>query len=106
MVEIVSPHASAGMSPYMGARKVVVVTGGSAGVGRAVVREFAEHGYDVAVLARGQAGLEGAVQDIEATGARALAIPTDVASAAEVDAAAEEVERELGPIDVWVNAAF
>src|SRR4051794_29770710 len=90
----------------MSNRKVVVVTGGSAGVGRAVVREFADHGYDVAVLARGQAGLQGAVRDVEAAGRRALAIPTDVAVADEVEAAADRVEQELGPIDVWVNTAF
>jgi NAD(P)-dependent dehydrogenase (short-subunit alcohol dehydrogenase family) len=87
-------------------RKVAVVTGGSAGVGRAIVREFAAHGYDVAVLARGRAGLEGAVRDAEQAGARALGIPTDVSILAEVETAAAQVERELGPIDVWVNDAF
>jgi NAD(P)-dependent dehydrogenase (short-subunit alcohol dehydrogenase family) len=87
-------------------RKVAVVTGGSAGVGRAVVREFAAHGYDVAVLARGERGLDGAVRDIEAAGGRGLGIPTDVSDLAAVEAAADRVERELGPIDVWVNDAF
>lgn len=90
----------------MATRKVVVVTGGSAGVGRAVVREFAGHGYDVAVLARGGAGLDGAAKDVENAGGRALAIPTDVAELAQVEAAAAQVEGELGPIDVWVNVAF
>src|SRR3954451_3075752 len=90
----------------MSDRKVAVVTGGSAGVGRAVVREFAAHGYDVAVLARGQAGLDGAVADVEQCGARGLGIVTDVASLSEVEGAAERVERDLGPIDVWVNVAF
>ena len=72
------------------------MTGGTAGVGRAAVREFARVGYDVAVLARGAAGLRGAVADVEAAGRRALAIPTDVADAAAVEAAAERVESELG----------
>ena len=87
-------------------RKIAVVSGGSAGVGRAVVREFAEHGYDVAVLARGQAGLDGAVRDVEALGGRGLGIATDAAELAQVEAAATQVENELGPIDVWVNVAF
>ncbi|MDQ1695915.1 MAG: hypothetical protein QOJ03_1268 [Frankiaceae bacterium] len=90
----------------MSQRKVVVVTGGTAGVGRAVVREFAAHGYDVAVLARGRAGLEAAVKDVENAGGRGLAVPTDVSSLDEVRAAAARVERELGPIDTWVNNAF
>ncbi|MHA3701789.1 SDR family oxidoreductase [Jatrophihabitans sp. YIM 134969] len=90
----------------MSNNKVVVVTGGTAGVGRATVREFAAAGYDVAVLARGQAGLDGAVADVEAAGGRALGIPTDVADEKAVDDATERVERELGPIDVWVNVAF
>ncbi len=87
-------------------RKVAVVTGGTAGVGRATVREFAGKGYDVAVLARGQAGLAGAVQDVRRAGGQAIAIATDVADHEAVDAAAERVERELGEIDVWVNVAF
>src|SRR5579875_367823 len=87
-------------------RKVAVVTGGTAGVGRATVREFARHGYDVAVLARGRAGLDGAVGDVQAAGGRAIGIATDVADNDAVDAAADQVERELGEIDVWVNVAF
>lgn len=87
-------------------RKVVVVTGGTAGVGRATVREFAKRGYDVAILARGRAGLDGAVSDVEAAGARAVAIPVDVADHEAVESAAEQVEHELGAIDVWVNVAF
>src|SRR3954466_7881299 len=87
-------------------RKVVVVTGGSAGVGRSIVAEFAQHGYDVAVLARGQAGVDGAVKDVENAGGRALGIETDVADLAQVQHAADQVERDLGPIDVWVNVAF
>ena len=87
-------------------RRIVVVTGGSAGVGRAVVREFAAHGYDVAILARGEAGLAAAAADVEASGGRALPIETDVAVLEQVEAAAARVESELGPIDVWVNVAF
>jgi NAD(P)-dependent dehydrogenase (short-subunit alcohol dehydrogenase family) len=87
-------------------RKIAVVTGGTAGIGRATVRAFAAAGYDVAVLARGRAGLAGAVQDVERHGARALAVPVDVADAGAVMEAAAEVERDLGPIDVWVNVAF
>ncbi|HET6877742.1 MAG TPA: SDR family oxidoreductase [Jatrophihabitans sp.] len=87
-------------------RKVAVVTGGTAGVGRAAVAEFARKGYDVAILARGQAGLDGAVIEAEKLGGRALAVPTDVADDAAVEAAAERIEQELGEIDVWVNVAF
>jgi NAD(P)-dependent dehydrogenase (short-subunit alcohol dehydrogenase family) len=87
-------------------RKVAVVTGGSAGVGRAIVREFASHGYDVAVLARGDAGVDGAVRDVVQAGGQGLGIPTDVADLGQVEAAARKVEAELGEIDVWVNVAF
>src|SRR3954468_13820959 len=88
------------------AAPVVVVTGGTAGIGRATVREFARNGYDVAILARGQDGLEGARKDVEGLGRKALAIATDVADWNAVEAAADRVEREVGPIDVWVNNAF
>ncbi|MGB0094568.1 MAG: SDR family NAD(P)-dependent oxidoreductase, partial [Solirubrobacteraceae bacterium] len=88
-----------------GGRKVAVVTGGTAGVGRATVREFAKRGYDVAVLARGQAGLDGAVEDVRGAGGQAIGIVTDVADHQAVDAAADRIERELGEIDVWVNVA-
>ncbi len=87
-------------------RKVAVVTGGTAGVGRATVREFARHGYDVAILARGAAGLNGAVKDVQARGGKAVGIPTNVADNDAVQSAAERVEQELGEIDVWVNVAF
>ena len=86
--------------------KVVVVTGASAGVGRASARRFAQHGCDVALLARGNAGLASAATEVRAAGSRALAVPVDVASALEVERAAEQVEAELGPIDIWVNDAF
>ncbi len=86
--------------------KVAVVTGGTAGIGRATVRELATAGYDVAVLARGQAGLDGAVKDVENAGRRGLAVQVDVADTAAVDRATDRVESELGPIEVWVNCAF
>jgi NAD(P)-dependent dehydrogenase (short-subunit alcohol dehydrogenase family) len=85
---------------------VVVVTGGTAGVGRTAVREFAAAGYDVAVLARGRAGLEGAAEDVQAVGRRCLPIAVDVADGEAVEAATDRVEAELGPIAVWVNVAF
>src|SRR5690242_18227097 len=85
---------------------VAVVTGGSAGLGRAVVRELAGLGYDVAVLARESQGLHGAAREVDLAGRRGLAVAVDVADAAAVDAAAERVETELGPIDVWINDAM
>ncbi|WP_221176922.1 SDR family oxidoreductase [Nocardioides pocheonensis] len=86
--------------------RVVVVTGASAGVGRATAIEFARRGSKVALLARGVRGLEAAARDVEAAGGTALAIPTDVGDYDQVEAAAARVEAELGPIDVWVNNAF
>ncbi|MFG1610316.1 SDR family oxidoreductase [Actinoplanes sp. NPDC049265] len=90
----------------MSDRRVAVVTGGTAGIGRATVRELAAHGWDVAVLARGEAGLDAAVHDVETAGGRGLGIPTDVADLDQVRAAADRTEKELGPIDLWVNNAF
>jgi NAD(P)-dependent dehydrogenase (short-subunit alcohol dehydrogenase family) len=86
--------------------KVVVVTGASGGVGRAAAIAFGARGASVALLARGEAGLEGAAREVESAGGRALTIPVDVADAAQVETAADQIENELGPIDVWVNAAF
>jgi NAD(P)-dependent dehydrogenase (short-subunit alcohol dehydrogenase family) len=86
--------------------EVVVVTGASAGVGRAVVREFARHGAWVGLIARGRDGLEAARSEVEGAGGRALVLPADVADADAVERAAERVENELGPIDVWVNNAM
>jgi NAD(P)-dependent dehydrogenase (short-subunit alcohol dehydrogenase family) len=94
------------MSEAPNTRTVAVITGGTAGVGRATVREFAKAGYDVAVLARGQAGLAGAGRDVESAGGQCLPISVDVADEAAVEAAADRIEAELGPIKVWVNVAF
>ena len=85
---------------------VAVVTGGSAGLGRAVVRELTGLGYDVAVMARESDGLHAAAREVDLAGQRGLALPVDVADADAVEAAAERVEQELGPIDVWVNDAM
>lgn len=85
---------------------VVVITGASAGVGRATARAFAEREARVGLLARGEVGLESARREVEAAGGAALSVPTDVADAEQVDAAAERVEDEFGPIDVWVNNAM
>ncbi len=87
-------------------RGVAVVTGGSAGLGRATVRELANRGWDVAVLARDPDGLRGTVEDVQACGRRGLGVPVDVADDAQVEAAARQVEEDLGPIDVWVNNAM
>ena len=87
--------------------QVVVVTGASAGVGRAIVRAFARRGAHIGLLARGRAGLEGAREDVEQLGGQALVLPTDVADADQVEAAAAAaVERAFGPIDVWINDAM
>jgi NAD(P)-dependent dehydrogenase (short-subunit alcohol dehydrogenase family) len=86
--------------------RVVVVTGASGGIGRATATAFGATGASVALLARGSAGLEGAVRDVESAGGKALAFEVDVADSAEVERVAEQVEQQLGPIDVWVNVAF
>jgi NAD(P)-dependent dehydrogenase (short-subunit alcohol dehydrogenase family) len=84
----------------------VVITGASGGIGRAAVREFAKHGERLALLARGEEGLDAARREAESLGSQAIAIPVDVANPDEVEAAAQRVESELGPIDIWVNVAF
>ena len=86
--------------------KVAVVTGGSAGIGRAVVRELADRGYDVAVLARGRAGVDAAVAEVRSRGRGALGLTVDVADHEAVERATDEIEASLGQIDVWVNVAF
>src|SRR5687767_653263 len=78
--------------------EVVVITGASAGVGRATVREFARRGSHIALVARGRDGLEATRREVEREGGRALVLPLDVADADAVEHAAETVERELGPI--------
>ncbi|MFP5350537.1 MAG: SDR family oxidoreductase [Gammaproteobacteria bacterium] len=94
------------MSRYAWQGKVVVVTGASAGIGRATARAFGAGGARVALLARGRDRLDAARREIEAAGARVLALPVDVADAEQVEAAAAAIERDLGPIDVWVNNAM
>jgi short-subunit dehydrogenase len=86
--------------------ETVVITGASAGLGRAAAREFGRYGAKVGLLARGTDGLEAAKREIEDLGGTALAIPTDVADSTAVDRAAALVEEQLGPIDIWVNNAM
>lgn len=86
--------------------EVVVITGASAGVGRATAHAFASRGARIGLLARGKDGLAGTKAEVESDGGEALAIPTDVANSEEVEAAAEAVEKKFGPIDIWVNNAM
>jgi NAD(P)-dependent dehydrogenase (short-subunit alcohol dehydrogenase family) len=86
--------------------RISVVTGASGGIGRAVARKLGERGDTVALLARGEDGLEGAAEDVRRAGGKPLPISVDMADFAAVDDAAERVEKELGPIDLWVNDAF
>jgi len=84
----------------------VVITGASAGVGRATAIAFGQQGYKVGLIARSREGLEGARADVEAVGSQALVLPADVADAQAVEQAAARAEQELGPIDVWINSAM
>ncbi len=86
--------------------EVVVITGASGGIGRATVQAFAKRGAHIGLVARGHAGLDGALRDVEQLGGKAIMIPTDVADADAVEAAAQKVEDTFGPIDIWVNDAF
>jgi NAD(P)-dependent dehydrogenase (short-subunit alcohol dehydrogenase family) len=84
----------------------VVITGASAGVGRATAIAFARRGAQIGLLARGQAGLERAKRDVKTAGGKALVLPTDVSDPAQVEAAAQQVELRFGPIDIWINNAM
>lgn len=88
------------------AQRTVAITGASAGIGRAAARAFAARGDKVGLIARGTERLEAACREVQAAGGAGLAAPADVSDAEAVDRAAEHIERELGPIDVWVNAAM
>ena len=89
-----------------GTPEVVVITGASAGVGRAAARKFARHGARIGLLARGIDGLKAARREVEELGSEALVIPTDVADADKVEAAAAQIEAEFGEIDIWINNAM
>jgi short-subunit dehydrogenase len=86
--------------------QVVVITGASAGVGRATARAFARRGASIGLIARGHTGLDAAKKDVEELGGKAIVIPADVSDAAAMEAAAEEGDRTFGPIDGWVNNAM
>jgi NAD(P)-dependent dehydrogenase (short-subunit alcohol dehydrogenase family) len=88
-----------------GGPEVVVITGASAGVGRAAARKFARHGARIGLLARGTDGLKAARREVEELGSEALIVPTDVANAEQVEAAAARIESEFGEIDIWINNA-
>lgn len=88
------------------APRTIVVTGASAGLGRATVRRLARDGHRIGLVARGRAGLEAAAAEVRDAGGTALVLRCDVADADAVEAVADRVERELGPIDVWINAAM
>jgi short-subunit dehydrogenase len=94
------------MQKINGQKRVVVITGASAGLGRSVVRQFAKTGADIALIARGIEGLQAAKNEVEQAGGKALIFPIDVADAGSVENAAAEIEQKLGPIDVWVNNAM
>ena len=89
-----------------GKREVVVITGASAGIGRATAQAFAKRGAKIGLIARGHAGLEAAKRDVEALGGEALALPLDVSDPDAVEKAAAKVEEAFGPIDIWVNNAM
>jgi short-subunit dehydrogenase len=86
--------------------EVVVITGASAGVGRATARRFARDGARIGLLARGTEGLEGARRDVETLGGEALPIPTDVSDPVQIETAATRIEERFGPIDIWINNAM
>ncbi len=98
--------APTGPDPVNPSSQVVVVTGASGGIGRAVAEAYGRRGARVALLARGRTGLDAAAREVSRLGGRPLVVPVDTADADAVEAAAARVEDELGPIDVWVNVAF
>ncbi len=85
---------------------VIVITGASAGVGRATVRRFSAPGVRIGLIARDRGRLEAAAEEVRAAGGEALVLPLDVADAAAVEEAADRVEQALGPIDTWINVAM
>ena len=89
----------------MAMKEVVVITGASAGIGRALARRFARDGADIALIARGGVGLDAVAEEVTELGGRALTIQIDVSDANAVEAAAQRIEDELGPIDIWINNA-
>jgi len=86
--------------------EVVMITGAAAGIGRATAQAFAKRGAHIGLLARGRVGLEGAKSDVEKLGGRGLILVADVADDKAVEAAAEKLENEFGPIDIWINDAM
>ncbi|MEP7037515.1 MAG: SDR family oxidoreductase, partial [Acidobacteriota bacterium] len=86
--------------------EVVVITGASAGLGRAIVRRFAQEGAHIGLVARGRDGLEGAKRDVEKLGGKAIIIEGDVADPKTTERAAEETEKAFGEIDIWINDAM
>lgn len=89
-----------------GKPEIVVVTGASAGVGRAVVRRFAKEGAHIGLIARGKDGLDAARKEVEEAGGRAIALQVDVADGNQIESAAAAIEEHLGPIDIWINNAM
>ncbi|PYK14467.1 MAG: short-chain dehydrogenase, partial [Verrucomicrobia bacterium] len=89
-----------------GTPEVVAITGASAGVGRATARRFAKHGARIGLMARGLDGLKGAKKEVEELGGKALVFPVDIANADRVEAAAAQIEADLGEIDIWINNAM
>ncbi|MGR4880324.1 SDR family oxidoreductase [Streptomyces sp. LARHCF249] len=87
-------------------KRTVVITGASAGIGRATARAFAERGDDIVLIARGRVGLDAAAREVEEAGGRALVVPADTADARQMEAAADAATDAFGAIDVWVNVAF
>ncbi len=86
--------------------EVVVITGARAGLGRAIVDVFARQGAHIGLIARGSTELEQVAREVEAAGGKAVAVPTDVAIASEVEHAAQTIEEAFGPIDIWINDAM